>query len=317
MTTFQQLVWAIGQQESGGNYSAVNQRTGALGKYQVMPGNIASWSRRYLGYTLTPRQFLGSPGLQEKMANAVLGGYYTSYGAADAASAWYSGNPNNANNFTRFRPNEPSIGEYVQQVLTRADGMPGVPQFRQLPQAPDPTPPMPTAPIAAADGGSVLGAVDGVGAGASAADGTALGLSAADGTALPTTPAPTLQGMDSISAAREAAIQMAKSYLGTPYVWGGESKSGVDCSGFTSLALGAAGINAPHYSYTQLSMGQKTDLKSLKPGDLVGWGDGHHVALYLGNNQIIEAAHAGTDVRERTLGQDEGAWGVSLANLYK
>lgn len=68
------FLWAIGQEESGGNYSATNP-SGALGKYQVMSGNVAGWTRRALGYSLTPSQFLHSPAAQEKVAQVILGGY--------------------------------------------------------------------------------------------------------------------------------------------------------------------------------------------------------------------------------------------------
>jgi cell wall-associated NlpC family hydrolase len=92
---------------------------------------------------------------------------------------------------------------------------------------------------------------------------------------------------------------------------------GFDCSGFVQYALAGAGINAPRLSYDQLKMGQRVGLNQLKPGDLVGFGDGGHIALYEGNGRIIEAAHTGAPVRERALGPNEGAWGVSISNLYK
>lgn len=91
---FGALVAAIAGKESGGNYGAVNKDSGALGKYQIMPGNIASWSKAALGYSITPQQFLASPRLQEQIARHRLRQYFNQYGAAGAASAWYSGDPN-------------------------------------------------------------------------------------------------------------------------------------------------------------------------------------------------------------------------------
>lgn len=91
---FGALVAAIAGKESGGNYGAVNPDSGALGKYQIMPANIASWSKAALGYSITPQQFLASPRLQEQIARHRLRQYFNQYGAAGAASAWYSGDPN-------------------------------------------------------------------------------------------------------------------------------------------------------------------------------------------------------------------------------
>lgn len=122
--TFDQFFSAIAGQESGGNYNARNSRTGALGKYQILPSNIRPWSQKYLGHAITPEQFASSPQLQEQLAHAVLQGYYTSYGARGAAAAWYSGSPSRANNYHRSRPNEPSVGEYVDSVLRRAGAAP-------------------------------------------------------------------------------------------------------------------------------------------------------------------------------------------------
>src|SRR6478752_4221484 len=90
--TLDQLMWAIGQQESGGNYSVVNS-IGAVGKYQVMKANIPSWSRAALGYSISWQKFRDSPDLQEKIVRYKLNSYYKNYGFRGAASAWYSGNP--------------------------------------------------------------------------------------------------------------------------------------------------------------------------------------------------------------------------------
>lgn len=121
--SFDQFFAAIAGQESGGNYGARNSRTGALGKYQIMPANVPAWSKKYLGQTITASQFLASPALQEQLAGAVLKSYYNQYGARGAAAAWYSGSPKKADNYTRFRSNEPSVGEYVDSVIKRAGGI--------------------------------------------------------------------------------------------------------------------------------------------------------------------------------------------------
>lgn len=84
---FDNLVAAIGGQESGGNYNAKNGRTGASGKYQIMPDNWPSWSREAglpAGAEMTPEN-------QEIVARFKLKQYYDKYGARGAAIAWYGG----------------------------------------------------------------------------------------------------------------------------------------------------------------------------------------------------------------------------------
>jgi hypothetical protein len=116
---------AISGQESGGNYGAVNRDSGALGKYQVMPANVAGWSKQVLGYAITPQQFLRNPDLQEKIVTGIMQGYYNKYGAAGAAVAWYAGPGTaakyvrNPSGFNKPQGNYPSIASYVQSVLAR------------------------------------------------------------------------------------------------------------------------------------------------------------------------------------------------------
>lgn len=111
---------AIAGQESGGNYGAVNRSSGALGKYQIMPGNIASWSKAALGHSITPQQFLNSPRLQEAVARNRLGQYFRQYGAAGAASAWYSGSPTKwKTSYGGQQYGYPSIHNYVMEILRR------------------------------------------------------------------------------------------------------------------------------------------------------------------------------------------------------
>lgn len=119
---------------------------------------------------------------------------------------------------------------------------------------------------------------------------------------------------------RERVAQLARQLLGTPYVWGGtDPDSGLDCSGFVQYVLKQVGVNLPRISAQQAAYGQRTDVGSLKVGDLVGWNNSarnngaDHIAIYLGNGQIIEAPRPGLGVRIRTLDNDEGdMWGVAL-----
>ena len=99
------------------------------------------------------------------------------------------------------------------------------------------------------------------------------------------------------------AIATAQSYLGVPYVWGGESYGGVDCSGLTMLAWGSAGVDLPHLSRAQYSYGTHVPIGSMEAGDLIFWSSNgsqsgiYHVAIYLGGGQMIEAPTFGVPVR--------------------
>jgi hypothetical protein len=97
---FSSFLRAISKRESGGNYGAVNRDSGALGKYQIMPGNIPSWSKEALGHSVSANQFRNSPALQEKIAQYKLQQYYKQFGAQGAAVAWYAG-PGTAKKYLR------------------------------------------------------------------------------------------------------------------------------------------------------------------------------------------------------------------------
>lgn len=92
---------------------------------------------------------------------------------------------------------------------------------------------------------------------------------------------------------REQIVSYAMQFLGNPYVWGGESlTNGCDCSGFTMLIYRHFGITLSHYSVSQASEGRAVDSGSMQPGDLVFYASGgtiNHVAMYIGNGQVIGA----------------------------
>lgn len=121
---FDRFVNAIAAQESGrtGNiYRKQNRDSGALGKYQIMPANIPSWSRSVLGRSITNKQFLDSPALQERIARTMLRRYVKKYGYSGAAAAWYGG-PGVARSFASHTASQgryPSIASYVNQIMRR------------------------------------------------------------------------------------------------------------------------------------------------------------------------------------------------------
>jgi cell wall-associated NlpC family hydrolase len=99
-----------------------------------------------------------------------------------------------------------------------------------------------------------------------------------------------------------SAVAIAQHYLGVPYRWGGAvPATGFDCSGLTRFVYAQLGVNLPHYAAYQFADFAKLDPAELEPGDLVFFepkfdGPGH-VALYIGNDQMIEAPHTGALVR--------------------
>lgn len=92
---------------------------------------------------------------------------------------------------------------------------------------------------------------------------------------------------------RESIVNAAVSMLGKPYVWGASSSSAVDCSGLVVYCYGLVGISLPHYSVSLCSVGQPVSRENILPGDIVCWTkDGsycHHVGIYVGNGQCIDA----------------------------
>ncbi|MFC9296892.1 C40 family peptidase [Streptomyces sp. NPDC057011] len=101
----------------------------------------------------------------------------------------------------------------------------------------------------------------------------------------------------------EGAIAFAESHLGDPYVWGGNGPHGWDCSGLVQAAYRSAGISLPRVADDQYRATTPISRSELRRGDLVFWSSNgsasgiHHVALYLGDGQYLEAPRPGRNVR--------------------
>ncbi len=105
-------------------------------------------------------------------------------------------------------------------------------------------------------------------------------------------------------------VAIAQRYFGVPYVWGGASPSGFDCSGLTMYCYAQIGIGMSHGATAQQRSSSPVALTDLRPGDLIFFGNAgfsHHVAIFVGGSTCIEAPHTGDVVRYGTFtGRD--AW---------
>ena len=92
-------------------------------------------------------------------------------------------------------------------------------------------------------------------------------------------------------------VGIAMQYLGTPYVWGGASPSGFDCSGFVMYVFAKVGVSLPHNAAAQYGYGMPVSRDQLQPGDLVFFNGLGHNGIYIGGGQFIHSPHTGDVVK--------------------
>jgi cell wall-associated NlpC family hydrolase len=139
-------------------------------------------------------------------------------------------------------------------------------------------------------------------AAAAAASATAAGSGTAPPSNLPNPPASTLGGQ---------AVAIAERYLGVPYVWGGASPSGFDCSGLTMYVYSQLGVSLPHNAAAQYYALPHVSEGDLQPGDLVFFDGLNHVGIYIGGGSIIHAPHTGTVVQISSLSGGGSYYGAA------
>jgi cell wall-associated NlpC family hydrolase len=95
---------------------------------------------------------------------------------------------------------------------------------------------------------------------------------------------------------RATVVAVAEQYLGVPYVLGGASGYGIDCSGLTMVAYAAIGIPLFHLVSSQDAVGTPIPLSAIQPGDLLVFDDHEHIAMFVGGGTIIQAPEPGRTV---------------------
>ncbi len=111
------------------------------------------------------------------------------------------------------------------------------------------------------------------------------------------------------------AIAIAQKYIGVPYVWGGTTPKGFDCSGLVQYVYAQMGVKLPRVTYNQENAGTRISLSEAQPGDLLFWGAvgaSYHVAIYAGNETFIHAPTFGQTVQFSTFQYNRPSFAVRL-----
>ena len=116
---------------------------------------------------------------------------------------------------------------------------------------------------------------------------------------------PAEEAANAAASRRSKVVNYALQFVGNPYVWGGTSLTkGVDCSGFTMQVMKQFGVSLPHYSGAQAKMGKPVKSSEMRPGDLIFYanssGTVNHVAIYIGNGQVVHAASRKSGIKIST-----------------
>lgn len=94
----------------------------------------------------------------------------------------------------------------------------------------------------------------------------------------------------------EAAVQFALAQLGKPYRWGASGPAGYDCSGLVMVAFSRIGLSLPHFTGALIGYGHAVARNALQRGDIV-FPSNHHVAIYIGDNRMVEAPQPGQVIK--------------------
>lgn len=302
------LANALIGQESGGNSGAVSS-AGATGLTQVLPSTAAGM---YGISEAQAAQRLRNPAFALDAGFRYLAAQKKAFGSWRLALAAYNAGPNAVKEFGGIPPYQ-ETQDYVRNILGRAtlpstaavnEGSSAVTgQAAATPQF-DPSQ-LALQNLADIAQGSYkpTEALSNLAASVHAT-GSVSTPNAQEGPGGTSTPSVSFQLPKRLTKNVRSAVSLAQQYLGTPYVWGGESPKGFDCSGLLQYVWARQGVNIPRTTYDQFQSGTQIPRSRLRPGDAVFFtgsdpknGLPGHVGMYIGNGRFIEAPGSGKVVR--------------------
>lgn len=130
----------------------------------------------------------------------------------------------------------------------------------------------------------------------------------------PAAPIPGAPVQTNLTGGHPQAATIAMQYLGVPYVWGGSTPGGFDCSGLVMYVFAQLGVSLPHFAAAQYTYGTPVSRDQLQPGDLVFFDGLSHVGIYIGGDQMVHAPHTGDVVKISSL-TDFGAGYVGARRI--
>ena len=128
-----------------------------------------------------------------------------------------------------------------------------------------------------------------------------------------TTSIPTPPATGPVTGGHPEAATIALHYLGVPYLWGGATPAGFDCSGLVMYVYNQLGVSLPHFAAAQYGMGSPVPRDLLQPGDLVFFDSLNHVGIFIGGGQVVHAPSTGDVVKISNLSD----WGASYVGARR